>query len=255
MERRNSVKFVFDLDGTISFKGKPLSTGIIAELENCIVNGHEVIFASARPIRDLLPVLPEAMQTFPMVGGNGAFVANAGEMIAVTAFQTEMVEHIRHLISTYKLPYLVDSNWDYAYTGSEAHPIYRNLDPLKLAKKVTLDKLQEIVKVVLFPGEHLKEVVEALQQLPISIYEHTSENILDISPNGIDKWNGLSKLGVVAGEFIAFGNDANDAPMFVKAKESVCVGDHRVSELTTMQVASSEEAVIASIRSYSAKYK
>lgn len=254
MERRNSMQFIFDLDGTICFKGQPLSEGIVAELQSCITNGHEIIFASARPIRDLLPVLPESMQTFPMVGGNGAFVANAGEMIAVTAFQTESVEHIRHLISTYELPYLVDGNWDYAYTGSETHPIYRNLDPLKLAKNVTLDELQEIVKVVLFPGEYHKEVVEALQQLPISIYEHTSENIVDISPDGIDKWNGLSKLGVAAGEFIAFGNDANDAPMFVKAKESVCVGNHPVSELTTMQVASAEEEVASIIRSFNEKY-
>ena len=255
MERRDSLRFVFDLDGTICFKGQPLSAGIIAELEDCIANGHEVIFASARPIRDLLPILPEMMQKFPMVGGNGAFVANAGEMIAVTAFQTDIVAQIRSLIRTYKLPYLVDGKWDYAYTGSETHPIYRNLDPLKLAKKVTLDELSEIVKVVLFPGEHHKEVVEALQQLPISLYEHASENIVDMSPSGIDKWSGLSKLGVEVGEFIAFGNDANDVSMFVQAKESVCVGEHQVSELATMQVASSEEAVVSSIRSYSAKYK
>ena len=249
------MKFVFDLDGTICFKGQPLSVGIITELENCIENGHEVIFASARPIRDLLPILPEAMHKFPMVGGNGAFVANAGKMIAVIAFQTDIVAQIRSLISTYKLPYLVDGNWDYAYTGSERHPIYRNLDPLKLAKKIPLDELSEVVKVVLFPDEHHKEVLEALQQLPISLYEHASENIIDMSPSGIDKWNGLTKLDVVVGEFIAFGNDANDAPMFVQAKESVCVGEHQVSEFATMQVASAEEAVVAVIRSFNEKYK
>lgn len=54
-----TMKFVFDLDGTICFKGKPLSVGIINALEACRQSGHEVIFASARPIRDLLPVLPE----------------------------------------------------------------------------------------------------------------------------------------------------------------------------------------------------
>ena len=50
--------FVFDLDGTICFKGKPLSQEICAALDECIQIGHEVVFASARPIRDLLPVLP-----------------------------------------------------------------------------------------------------------------------------------------------------------------------------------------------------
>jgi len=53
------VQFVFDLDGTICFKGQPLSASITSALEDCLQHGHDVIFASARPIRDLLPVLPE----------------------------------------------------------------------------------------------------------------------------------------------------------------------------------------------------
>ncbi|WP_223554029.1 HAD-IIB family hydrolase [Lysinibacillus sphaericus] len=249
------MKFVFDLDGTICFKGQPLSEGITSTLEACIENGHEIIFASARPIRDLLPVLPETMRQFPMVGGNGAFVARNGETLEVTAFEAEIVEAIQNIISAYQLPYLVDGDWDYAYTGSEAHPIYQNLDPLKLARKVALQDLKDIVKIVLFPGEHLNELLVELKKLPISIYEHTSENIVDMSPNGIDKWNGLTKLGIAERDFIAFGNDANDASMFVKAKESVCVGEHKVRELASLQVSSEEAAVIEMLQTLSEKYK
>ncbi|WP_285399142.1 HAD-IIB family hydrolase [Lysinibacillus sp. fls2-241-R2A-57] len=249
------MKFVFDLDGTICFKGQPLSEGITNALEACIENGHEIIFASARPIRDLLPVLPETMRKFSMVGGNGAFVAQNGETIEVTAFAAEIVEEIQNIIANFQLPYLVDGDWDYAYTGSEAHPIYQNLDPLKLAKKVALQDLKDIVKIVLFPGEQLNEILVALKKLPISLYEHTSENIVDMSPNGIDKWNGLTKLGIAEGDFIAFGNDANDASMFVKAKESVCVGEHKVRELASIQVPSEETAVIEMLNVLNEKYK
>ena len=77
---------------------------------------------------------------------------------------------------------------------------------------------------------------------------------MDISPYGIDKWNGLSKLGVEAGEFIAFGNDANDASMFLKAKESVCVGGHQVREKASLQVASEEAAVIEMLEMLGEKY-
>ncbi|MGE7674626.1 HAD-IIB family hydrolase [Lysinibacillus sp. NPDC094403] len=249
------MKFVFDLDGTICFKGQPLSEGITNALEACIHNGHDIIFASARPIRDLLPVLPETMRKFPMVGGNGAFVARNGEIVEVTAFTTEIVEEIQNIISAFQLPYLVDGDWDYAYTGSETHPIYQNLDPLKLAKNVSFHELNDIVKIVLFPGEQHKEIMAELQRLPISVYEHTSENIVDMSPNGIDKWNGLTKLDITEGEFIAFGNDANDASMFVKAKESVCVGDHKVYELASLQVLSDETAVIDMLNTLNEKYK
>jgi len=249
------MKFVFDLDGTICFKGQPLSEGITNALEACIENGHEIIFASARPIRDLLPVLPETMRKFSMVGGNGAFVAQNGETIEVTAFAAEIVEEIQNIIAKFQLPYLVDGDWDYAYTGSEVHPIYRNLDPLKLAKKVALQDLKDIVKIVLFPGEQLNEILVELKKLPISLYEHGSENIVDMSPNGIDKWNGLAKLGIAEGDFIAFGNDANDASMFVKAKESVCVGEHKVRELASLQVPSEETAVIEMLNVLNEKYK
>lgn len=41
-----------------------------------------------------------------------------------------------------------------------------------------------------------------LQQLAVTLYEHASENIIDISPKGIDKWNGLTKLGVIEGNIL-----------------------------------------------------
>ena len=72
------MKFVFDLDGTICFKGRPVSDELLKALEELVAQGHEVIFASARPIRDLLPVLHERVHHYPMIGGNGSMVA-AGE--------------------------------------------------------------------------------------------------------------------------------------------------------------------------------
>lgn len=50
------MKFVFDLDGTICFKDQPVSEKILVSLEKLVVLGREVIFASARPIRDLLRI-------------------------------------------------------------------------------------------------------------------------------------------------------------------------------------------------------
>ena len=55
--------FVFDLDGTISFSGREIAPDIIAELKKIEELGHQIVFASARPIRDLLPVLPEQLHS------------------------------------------------------------------------------------------------------------------------------------------------------------------------------------------------
>ena len=37
------------------------------------------------------------MRKYPMVGGNGAFIARDGEIIEVTAFTTEVADAIRQL--------------------------------------------------------------------------------------------------------------------------------------------------------------
>lgn len=243
------MKFVFDLDGTICFQGKPLTHAMVKALEDLGAMGHEVILASARPIRDLLPILPKHFHQLPMIGGNGAFVANEGRIISSTHFDKQTSDKIIQLLGKYKAEFLVDSEWDYAYTGDENHPIKRNLDPKQQAKKLELHKLNEIVKVVIIHSNDQESLLKELQELPVVIYNHGLEKILDISPLGVDKWNGLQKLGVQSKQFIAFGNDANDVSMFLQAQSSVCIGDY--AELITIassHVANEEELVINKLK-------
>ncbi|SER78157.1 HAD-IIB family hydrolase [Psychrobacillus sp. OK032] len=249
------MKFVFDLDGTICFKGQPLCAEIVEALQFCRLMGHEVIFASARPIRDLLPVLPNDMHIYPMIGGNGAFVAKNGQSTHLSSFDNQTRKQIIQIIEDFQLSYLIDSTWDYAYTGSAKHPIYRNLDPERLAKNISIKEIDQMIKVVLFPNEHADAILSRLESLPARIYIHGQENIFDISPVGIDKWYGLRKLKVKEQDFIAFGNDANDIPMFLAAKEAVCVGTHEeLQQVATMVVESNTHTVANKIIELSKLY-
>jgi len=242
------MKFVFDLDGTICFKGRPLSERMVYALELLANRGHEIIFASARPIRDLLPVLPTHMHHYPMVGGNGAFVVAGDLNISTVQFESSIAEKLIQLIQKYEADYLIDSAWDYAYVGSQEHPIRRNIDPEQRAKNIRLEELNEIVKVVILRSLNKVQMLEELQKLPIITYLHGSESIIDISPKGVDKWTGLQEIGVNSGEFIAFGNDSNDVPMFKHAIRAICVGEHPdLVLLTTELVLSEEEHVIDKI--------
>lgn len=244
------MQFVFDLDGTICFKGQPLTKEICAALDECQAMGHEIIFASARPIRDLLPVLPARYHHVKMVGGNGAFRYVDGS-VKVTSFDANTSQQLIGLIEELKVPYLMDSSWDYSYTGEMTHPIYRNIDPLKSAKNVALELLGNVVKVVLFTSD--PEVQNRLEALSLSLHIHQNEGIFDLSPEGIDKWAGLQQLGVKEKEFIAFGNDANDVCMFQAAKESICIGNHPLAqEAANSQVKAN--AVAKAIMCLSEKY-
>ncbi|MGM0852768.1 MAG: HAD-IIB family hydrolase [Bacillota bacterium] len=222
--------FVFDLDGTICFKGEPLSNEICEALDVCRELGHEIIFASARPIRDLLPVLPKRYRHFRMVGGNGAFTYE-NENMSVHSFTPEVADSIKKIIEEYQLTYLIDSDWDYSYTGDAHHPIFRNLDPEKRAVNKQLAHLTKITKIVLFTTD--QAIKQKLDHLPVQIYEHGNEALIDISPSGIHKLEGLRRLDVLPGEFIAFGNDHNDGELFKNAKFSVCVGQHPISANAT----------------------
>ncbi|WP_242225375.1 HAD-IIB family hydrolase [Bacillus cereus group sp. BfR-BA-01380] len=220
------MKFVFDLDGTICFKGQPVSEKLLIALEKLVAQGNEVIFASARPVRDLLPVLHKRFHQYPMIGGNGSMIARKGKIISTVSFDEETLANIVQLLRTYHVSYLIDGDWDYAYTGPATHPILNNLDPQNHAKNVKLDKLQSIVKILMLTSDNMEEVKEQLSKMDVVVHSHGNEGVLDVSPNGIDKWSGLQQLGVKEGDYIAFGNDANDITMFQRAMYSVMVGEN-----------------------------
>lgn len=58
--------YVFDIDGTICFNGKNINSTLIKKIKELEEN-NEVLFASARPIRDLLPVV-KAFESNTLIG-------------------------------------------------------------------------------------------------------------------------------------------------------------------------------------------
>jgi HAD superfamily hydrolase (TIGR01484 family) len=220
------MKFVFDLDGTICFKGKPVSEDITHCLLELQSDGHEVFFASARPIRDILPVLDKRLHTFPLIGGNGSLIFHKGEVIHSTSFHRNDLVKILSLIDQYKATYLIDSEWDYAYTGPTDHPILHFLDPSNLARMLPVASLNSIVKILLLTSTNHMDLIDDLKSLDIVVNIHTSEKVVDISPPNVHKWNALSRVGVVEENFIAFGNDSNYISMFSKARHAVMIGYH-----------------------------
>ncbi|OYQ73371.1 HAD-IIB family hydrolase [Wohlfahrtiimonas sp. G9077] len=213
------MQFVFDLDGTLCFKGMPLSSEIDAALK-ALNETHTLTIASARPIRDIYPVIPTWMRELNLVGGNGALV-KTGNVTTATCF--EDFSPLAQLLDHYPIDYLADSEWDYAYTGAHDHHIFGKVDELKLARNhTTYRSLPSIIKLVMMTDH--PEILQAIATLPVEAHIYHNEALIDISPAGITKYRGVQALGI--DEFIAFGNDANDISLFEHACESICVGTH-----------------------------
>ncbi|GAB2557851.1 HAD-IIB family hydrolase [Gracilibacillus alcaliphilus] len=218
------MKFVFDLDGTICFHGKPVSEQLLQALLALEAQGHQVIFASARPIRDLLPILPEDWHRHAMIGGNGSMTYQDGKLLSIAHFDSYTQKEILSLIKAYHATYLIDSDWDYAYTGPSSHPILQNLDPQQRAKKMELVQLSSMLKILILTADNMEELAADLHKLEVVVHSHGEEGVLDVSPKGIDKWRGLQQLGLTEASYTAFGNDANDQTMFQHAAYSVMIG-------------------------------
>lgn len=233
------MHFVFDIDGTLCFDGKTIAPSIVEALQQLTAHGHEVIFASARPIRDLLPVLPTEFKAGKLVGGNGCFVANNG-VVTAQSFEQELLLQLHAVIIEHQLTYLADGEWDFAFTGDETHPIYQNIDQTS-AQNRSFNALEKICKLVLFKPTDV--VLQQLAHMPLTVTPYKSENAIDLSPLGINKVAGLKKLGIP--HFIAFGNDQNDQCLFEEADYSICVGTHEVGAYASRTI--TKEEVTAAI--------
>ncbi|WP_249630629.1 HAD hydrolase family protein [Streptococcus uberis] len=68
---KETIKYlVFDLDGTIVFDGKAIEASLL-ELLRQLQEKYHLIFASARPIRDMLPLLGD-FEKSDLIGANGS---------------------------------------------------------------------------------------------------------------------------------------------------------------------------------------
>ncbi|MEW4305635.1 HAD-IIB family hydrolase [Rossellomorea marisflavi] len=219
------MTFIFDLDGTICFKGNPLSPSITRALQQLEADGHRIVFASARPIRDMLPVLPKPFHNETLIGGNGALISENGNITFSRAFSPAIVETLITTLHEHQATYLIDGEWDYSYTGRADHPILTNLDPHRLAKNIPVSEHPSIVKLLILSAIEKEILLEKLGEMDVVLHLHAQEDVIDCSPNGIHKRAALTHLNIT--DYIAFGNDANDITMFEGARHAVMIGDHQ----------------------------
>ncbi|OAJ76193.1 hydrolase [Brevibacillus sp. SKDU10] len=218
------MDFIFDLDGTICFHGQPISTKILdclLELEHA---GHSIGFASARPCRDMLPVLDERFAKHLLIGANGAMTYHHGSLRSCVPLQRPLAKEIITLLDEYHATYLVDDKWDYGFNCPTSHPFLMNIDGNRLANQVDIDRIQSILKILVLSCDQLDVLSAKLKNLDVTLHYHSAEGILDITYKGVNKWTALQQWGIQEDQMVCFGNDLNDLPMFQKAYYSVLIG-------------------------------
>ncbi|WP_395321472.1 HAD-IIB family hydrolase [Levilactobacillus parabrevis] len=217
------MNYVFDVDGTLSFNGISIEPDIITSLKKLEKMGNQIIFASARPIRDLIPIIPE-FQHHMLIGGNGAIVSIADTIKVMSPISENDFDCLKWLMKKYNLEYVVDGKWNYSAQVSSENAIVRQLDPDGLAKNVPIEKIQSPIKAILLgiSNQQMSQITNRIRSnTDLELVEHSGEGNLDMTSKGINKSSTLGLLGI--NQYIAFGNDMNDIEMLSGAVKSFWV--------------------------------
>lgn len=247
--------FVFDVDGTLSFNGRVIAPEILTAIADLQEQGHRVIFASARPIRDLLPIILGFTNNL-LIGANGALISQQQQIQAVAPIPDSGLRLLKQFIQQYDCGYVVDGQWDYAARVAADAPIRRQLDPQQLAQQRPLAAITPAIKVILLnlPAQTLPALATKLTAAGLEVVQHTGEGNLDVMAKRINKATTLASLGIT--DYVAFGNDQNDLAMLAQAKTSVWVTSKPAlcdyEQLATTVCAPANAVVAQQIRSFTA---
>ncbi|MBM7632714.1 HAD-IIB family hydrolase [Geomicrobium sediminis] len=217
------MQFIFDLDGTIVFNGKKMSTLIADELVALKEYGHDVTFASARGIRDMLPVIDERLHDVRLIGANGAVVWENQKLRRYVDIDHETFRTVTAILKDIDATYLIDGHWDYSIVGDEEHPFLPMINVLQNAKDVSVDELQFISKLLVLECGDPTPLLDQIPTLNITRHRYRDEARFDLTGENVNKRAGFQS--VCAEDYIMFGNDLNDLPLFQKAVHSVMIGD------------------------------
>lgn len=229
------MNFVFDIDGTLSFDGHTISQEI-TEVLTQLSQKHKVIFASARPIRDMMHIIPQSITSNIWIGGNGSFLKQ-DDCINPKIINDDYIEIIYDEIKKHDYDYMIDSEFDYSFKGDTNLQLYKSINK-EVALNKDIEDLNPVCKIVIFSPND--STVTMLESLDLSIIRHGREDLIDISPENCSKDKALQELNIL--DYVAFGNDANDLGMFKNALESYCVDESEYSKYATHTIKRDEIA-------------
>ncbi|WP_205029809.1 HAD family hydrolase [Streptococcus porcinus] len=218
-EANHKKILVFDLDGTIVYNGTNIEP-MILEFLLSIQDSYEIIFASARPIRDMLPLLID-FQKNQLIGGNGSMIRKDNNISLVARIPEKAMITILHLIHKLDLDYIVDYSWDYSARIRDINnAILEKLDSGRLAENVNLAP-SNVSKVILFNiSRGMVANFEEMDCINVLYHEHVHE--LVITSKGVDKYSALTLL-IDSKPYYAFGNDKNDIALLNNSEKGYAI--------------------------------
>lgn len=224
----NPRTLVFDIDGTLCFDGVSISPAILTEIEN--LSRHSAIFfASARHPRDMVRLLPDSLiQCSALIGANGAICKRGETVLYLRPIQNRDVDSIITILDRHHCAYLIDGVEGY-HKSTITHHFFGCIAPEGSCRERSIIALQKvgIIKFLVLSSsaENFEALYTEILMIPgLSLHKH-SDGTFDITIASTDKYIALHEAFGIEEDFICFGNDDNDLPLFKKSAYAFLVGD------------------------------
>lgn len=222
--------FVFDLDGTIVYDGKPLEgkfEKILLEIKSA---GHNIVFATGRSWRDFVPVVPLwCSEQDSVVFGGGLVIAN-GEIKTQHFLENSVLSEMVEFLEDNHAHYLVDGHSNY-YHPSKEHWLYQDI--IKISGQTRSSHVDHVLadgayKILVLDDQFLEYFNQFIANHDLTIKYHFYDKCFDVMPAHVNKFAGLSELILPEkNDIFVFGNDHNDLELMQELPNSIMFGHHQ----------------------------
>lgn len=223
----------FDIDGTlVSFKTHQIPQSTITALEKIHRKGLKIIIATGRPLSIInnLDAINPLIDGYVCTNGSHCFVGK--HTVYIKPHEEATVQNILGQCKINNLATIVVGVDNIALFNfsDEAQGVF--LDKINIDCRALAHPLEEIrQKPILqltpfYPEAREKELFPNLEHC---IFTRWHSAFADITPDGVDKGQGLSKMaeyfGFSIAETMGFGDGGNDIPLIQAAGVGVAMGN------------------------------
>lgn len=215
-----------DLDGTLLTTDKQISAENKRAIQMARDKGVHVVLTTGRPLKAIEPFLEE----LDLLGGgnysitfNGGLVQeNTGRVLDKIGFGLEEARTIRAVTQELELPLALLLGGTVYTLPSKQESLYAALSPLLEAVDMDDADLPDIIYNKAVTAVDATYLDERIPQIPKELHEQfeifkSRDILLEWSPKGVHKANGLGKLiqhlGIDQSEVMACGDEENDLSM------------------------------------------
>ncbi len=222
-----TIKLVaLDLDGTLLTSDKRISEENKRAIQAARAKGVQVVLTTGRPLKAIEPFLEElnllGEGNYSITFNGGLVQENTGRVLDKIGFGLEEARTIRAVTQQLDLPLALLFGGTIYTLPSEQPSLYAVLSPLLDAVDIDDADLPDIVYNKAVTAIEATYLDERIPQIPKELHEQfeifkSRDILLEWSPKGVHKANGLAKLiqhlGIERSEVMACGDEENDVSM------------------------------------------